>query len=395
MRKNLAQDKLLWLALGISILVLIYFLIPGESEDKKIKITEKDPQNKNLEFLRTKDKQKYSHKRLNFPLSVENKPKIYAQEIRDYRARARYPHYSTPIPVIEGKIIDPIVEDTAIIPAEMTNPNYPYGPTLIHYIEKNNYSPGEKVIIHAYLLDEQRKKMKTDRLKATLTDIGGKGKKINIAKMMSDSGGTGDYANDLIYTAVFPTYMLKKAPWNYMIIIRWDVEDEKSITVTNAFNYGALNIEVENTWEDYVVNDERGGSLAIRGKFNIIKAGTFHLRGALYSEDNEPIGESRKRVKLSAGSHWVELIFDGILFCESKKSGPYILKYFILANVSAMPGPRSGRLEDLHVTENYDVGEFTCDPYEDPVLSDKAKLGEQEFNDDVAEQLNISEEPEE
>lgn len=298
----------------------------------------------------------------------------------EYRRRAQYPPNSEPIPY-EGNIIhDPIVNDAKIIPAKITNPKNPSGPFLYHYLERNNYYPGDTVVIHAYIVQgENDTKIETDKLTVKLSQEGGAAGKILDTQTMYDNGGTGDKAGDRIYTAAFSTNLLKLKPHNYTLIIDYNVAGQE-LAATNSFNYGTLGIGSTGKFLDWAGSDAEGGpSLFIRGEFKIEERGAYHFVGSLYTRQGVPLGIAQAREELNPGTHLVELRWWGKIFCDSQESGPYVLKYMMVSNVTAMPGSRSPLIENAHTTTEYKWRQFTCAGFNDPLFLEKAKQIEEDL----------------
>ncbi|MCC6276237.1 MAG: hypothetical protein IT569_10300 [Leptospiraceae bacterium] len=370
------ERKMIIAGISIALLLMgIYFLFREEPSHKK------NPSN--LGFKKEKSFfSRFSSDTDAEPTNLPNgdlhlNPELTLKQTRDeYRRRAGYPPYCEPIPVDGGKVVDPIKEETTIFPAKVKNPNNPGGPFLIHYLEKNNYHPGDTVVIHAYITDGQNNKIKTNSLKAHLSASGGMNGKILSSVTMSDNGGKYDTAGDLIYTATFSTSGIPDKPQNYTIILKYD-EPKKDLTATNSFNFGSLNINNLGKFSD----SSTGKDLIIKQQVKIEKKGIYHIQGSLYSSSGIPIGRAQARHEFDPGVHTVELKWYGKLFCDAGESGPYKLKYLLLANTTEMPGPRSERLENLHETGPYNVKEFSCESFNDEFFNEKADQMDKELQE--------------
>lgn len=306
------------------------------------------------------------------PLSPK---KVLFSSAQEYRLRAKWPPYSMPI----TEKNDPIKEDFE--PSQNTaNPaEHPEGPYLVQYVTQNSYSPNDLLVVHAFLLDTDKKKVQTDGLSAVLTLGGANGRQV--ARMdMRDDGQPGDERGDLIYTAGFrlpPDLARDTRPANYIVVIKAQTKNGE-ITATNAFNVGSLNIRHTGKFSDSIVSDEKGKHLSVEAEFQVEKEGFYHVQATLYSENGEGIGWAQNRIKLTPGVQIVQLKFYGNLFCGSRTDGPYVMRHFAYANVNAMPGPRSDNFKNLHKTQSYKASDFTCAAFEDAELLAKAKLLEQE-----------------
>ncbi|MCE9599389.1 MAG: hypothetical protein K8S54_15600 [Spirochaetia bacterium] len=310
------------------------------------------------------------------PLSPKT---VLFNSAKEYRERAKWPPYSLPITSKN----DPVTEDFESVPPQMPHPDHPDGPFLVHYLPKNSFNPTEPLVVHAFLIDSDKKKIPFKGITATLTVGGANGKQI--ARMdMRDDGQTADEKGDLIYTAAFtlpPDLARDNKPANYIIVLNAQTSVGE-ILVTNAFNVGALNIRHTGKFSDSIQSDEKGNHLVVEPEFQIEKEGFYHIQGSLYSEEGEAIGWAQNRVKLAPGTHIIPLKFYGAMFCNSKTDGPYVLRNFAYANVVAMPGPRSINHKNLHKTQPYKASQFTCNSFEDPEMLAKAKQLEQDAGEE-------------
>lgn len=310
------------------------------------------------------------------PLSPK---KILFTTAAEYRERAKWPPYS--LPITEKN--DPVSEDFEPSQQQLNHQDHPDGPFLVHYLPKNSFSPNETLLIHAFLLDSDKKKIPFDALTATLT-LGGAGGKVLANIDMRDDGQQGDEKGDLIYTAGFklpPDLARENKPQNLIVIVKAQTKAGE-IVGTNAFNVGFLNIQHTGRFSDSVVSDEKGNHLAVDAEFQVEREGFYHVQGTVYSRDGKGIGWAQNRVKLSPGKQMVQLKFYGNLFCGSDTDGPYTLRHFAYANVNAMPGPRSLNHKNLHTTQAYKAKDFTCASFDDAELLAKAKILEQESADE-------------
>lgn len=303
------------------------------------------------------------------PLSPKQ---ILFSNAAEYRRRSAFPPDSLPI----IKENDPVKEDFEIIPPAIPNPDHPEGPYLVYYPKKNSFSPEEPLIVHAYLIDEDKNRIPPDSLEATLTIGGLKGRILNRLDLQ-DNGQQGDSkAGDLIYTTAFslpPDLQKATKPTNLTVVIKAQTSVGE-ILVTTAFNVGSLGAAHTGKFFDRVDNDTKGNHLLIEAEMEITKPGMYHIQGSLYTESGkDAIGWAQNRVKLEAGTHKVPIKFYGKMFCDAGVDGPYRLQYFAYANVTAMPGPRSENIKGAHTTGVYKAKDFTCTPYDDPDFLEKAR----------------------
>lgn len=306
------------------------------------------------------------------PLSPK---KVLFTSAAEYRERAKWPPYSLPI----SEKNDPVREDFEPSQQELNHPDHPDGPFLVHYLPKNSFTPAETLIVHAFLLDSDKKKIPFEALTATLT-LGGAAGKVIANIDMRDDGQTGDEKGDLIYTAGFklPADLAREnKPQNYIVVIKAQTKAGE-ILGTNAFNVGYMNITHTGRFSDSIVSDEKGNHLGIEAEFQVEKEGFYHVQATVYSADGKGIGWAQNRVKLTPGKQMVVLKFYGNLFCSTDIDGPYTMRHFAYANVNAMPGPRSLNHKNLHTTQKYKATDFSCVPYDDAEFLAKAKLLEQE-----------------
>ncbi len=301
-----------------------------------------------------------------------NRTKILKREAEDYRWRAQFPDASFPI----NRNYDPVKNEFTPAQPMTTHPDFPNGPFLVQYLDKISHAPDEPLVIHAFLLDGEKQKMKTNDLQAVLT-VGGAAGRILGTISMSDNGGTGDTRDDLVYTAAFtlPGELARPdaPPANFTVIVSY-----KDIQATNAFSVGSINIRHTGSYSDRLHTDEKGGHLMIEAEFDVQKEGFYHVQGSVYGLDGEAIGMAQNRVKLEPGKQKVPLIFYGKLFCDKKASGPYVLQNMAYQNVARMPGVRSEPVKPGYQTAAYPATQFTCASFEHPDYMARAAQAEQD-----------------
>ena len=291
----------------------------------------------------------------------------------DYRERARWAPDSLPITAKN----DPIAEDFTIRHARAFQPDSPGGPFLMHYLKKVSYEPTEPLVVFAYLLDSNGRKLKPPTaIRALLTVGGEKGRVLATTEMQPAGPDREGKQQELIYSATFrlPGGLgaPKATPTNYTVVLHAQT-GAGEITATNAFNVGSLGIEHTGVFADRVAADEKGTHLFVDAEFQVRTAGTFHVQGTLYAPGGEALGWAQNRVKLDAGLKRVSLRFYGKIFCDAKQNGPYTLRNFAYANVAEMPGPRSSNYVNLFRTGPHPYSLFTCEPFNDPSFLERAK----------------------
>ncbi len=301
-----------------------------------------------------------------------DRSRILKNEAAEYRIRSRFPDSSYPI----TRQNDPVFNEfTPSQPLNM-HPDQPNGPFLVQYLDKTSHEPNEPLIIHAFLINEEKQKIAANDLEASLT-IGGAGGRILANISMKDDGGVGDTAGDMIYTAAFrlPAELQgpEVKPTNYIVIVK-----SGKLTGSNAFGVGYLNIVHTGNFSDKIESDAKGNSLVIEAEFNVKKAGYFHIQGSLYGSDGEAIGWAQNRVKLETGKQRVPLLFYGKLICDKGVDGPYILQNFAYQNVAVMPGVRSPVVSSAYRTGVYPAKTFTCASFDNPDFVQKADQAERD-----------------
>lgn len=298
--------------------------------------------------------------------------RILRNEAQEYRIRSHFPDSSYPI----TRQNDPVFNEfTPSQPLNM-HPDQPNGPFLVQYLDKTSHEPNEPLIIHAFLINEEKQKIVTNDLEAVLTIGGARGKILGTISM-KDDGGLGDTAGDLIYTAAFHLPAELQAPdvkpTNYIVIIK-----SGKLTGSNAFSVGYLNIVHTGNYTDRIESDAKGNSLVIEAEFNVKKAGYFHIQGSLYGLDGEAIGWAQNRVKLETGKQRVPLTFYGKLICDKGVDGPYVFQNFAYQNVALMPGVRSPMIAAGYKTAAYPAKTFTCASFDNPDYVQKAEQAERD-----------------
>ncbi|MDZ4726852.1 MAG: hypothetical protein SH817_11900 [Leptospira sp.] len=266
--------------------------------------------------------------------------------------------YCTKIPFIDGEYADPLKNHSIVYKKEEINTPLIDGSVLVHYPEKNNYYPGEKIIYHAYIINTRGIKNKVNPLYVSINETNnGKLKELQRIEMF-DTGGSYDIANDFIYTASFDTALLQKDPYNYQIQILYN-EETLNLIASNSINYGSLNISLlpKSFKEKLLKND-----MALNFEVEVAKTGTYYFSGSLYTASGLPIGNSQITSVLQKGKHNLSLRWHRSLFCDQDIKGKLVLKYFAFANTTEMPGPKSLRYDHLWSSKTLNWKKKYCLP---------------------------------
>ncbi|MCE9501685.1 MAG: hypothetical protein K8R21_14475, partial [Leptospira sp.] len=270
----------------------------------------------------------------------------------------RLPDYCERIPVINGVASDPIKNETTIYPVKAIDRPLADGSFLVHYLDKNTYYPGERIAIHAYLSDLSGKKKTGKKFTAILTESGGIQGKILDSVEMKDGGGAFDISGDSIYTGIFSSSKFTKDPHNYDIIVRYK-DGMNEMNSVSSFNFGSLNLElIPKSFEESVLTSD----FLLKFKVRVKKKGNYYFEGSLYSPQSwNPVGRAFISIELEEGEKTNGLKCNKKLYCDEKINGQLVLKYFLFANTTTMPGPRSQRFENLFLTQDRNWKKLFCD----------------------------------
>jgi hypothetical protein len=280
----------------------------------------------------------------------------------DYRARARYPRWSQPLP--EGD--DPLLRDRQVSPVTSAGPNGD-DPTLTVFPDQVSFEAPDSVLLYAFL-SAGGQRIAADSIRATVESAEGQ----QIGEVVyKDDGSDGDLmAGDGIYTARLTLESgLPERTASYLVKVRAVTLEQQERLAAGGFLYSHPDAQLTGTYRD--AHD--GGDLAIDAELDVNDTGRFHLEATLYSQDGQvPIAWAQQAAELSSGRQWLQLRFHGLVMNERQIDGPYLLRFVALSTTTQMPNAKNRLVENAYVTGRYRAADFSDQPFNDPDLIDAA-----------------------
>jgi hypothetical protein len=282
----------------------------------------------------------------------------------DYRHRARYPRWSSPLATADD---DPIVRERVVNPVRSRGPRNE-DPSLTVYPARVGFETPEPAEVHAFLsIGDDRVEARSVRATVMTDQLQPVGE-----LEYRDDGTAGDAeAGDRIYSAVFmPSQEATARPaTSYMVrVVATSRGDEERIAVT-SFLYSFPDAQLTGAYRDAVVD----GSLQVQAEVAVTAAGRFHLEATLYdAAGQQALAWSQTATELTEGRHWMTLSYYGLILHERGVDGPYLLRHVALSTVSTMPNAKNRLADGAHVTAAYAAAQFTNASYDDPELLDAA-----------------------
>lgn len=287
---------------------------------------------------------------------------LSATTARDYRHRARFPRSSQPIE--DG--VDPVARDREVTRGKSVGPEGT-NPTLVVWPERTGFEAPNPIVIHAYLVRDERKVDPKEIRGEILTQQGGALSGLDFR----DDGANGDAAaNDLVYTAVVAPGAERAADFKgaQLVDVEAELANGERRIATTGFLYSIPLAHLTGRYRDELID----GSLVVTAELDVHAAGRFHLEATLAAADGTPIGWAQNALVLEAGTAWMPLTYWGLMFRERGVPGPYVLATVALSTTGEMPNQKNDVVLDAYRTAAYDVAAFSDRRFEDPDLVDAA-----------------------
>ncbi|MEB2286428.1 MAG: hypothetical protein B6D46_14665 [Polyangiaceae bacterium UTPRO1] len=280
----------------------------------------------------------------------------------DYERRARFPRSSQPID--DG--IDPIVRDREVTPGKSVGPEGTR-PTLVVWPEKTSFEAPGPIVVHAYLVNQDRKVDPRALHGEIRTQQGG-----TLAALdFRDDGSGGDAtANDLVYTAVVAPGRERALEFKgaQLVEVRAETKNGEERSATSGFLYSVPLAHLTGRFRDAFAD----GSLVIEAEVQVDAAARFHLEATLGGPDGTPLSWAQNAQELEPGTAWIPLTYWGLILREHGVDGPYRLLSVALSTTGEMPNQKNDVLSGAYVTGPYRANAFSDRPYNDPGLLDAA-----------------------
>jgi len=284
---------------------------------------------------------------------------------RDYRNRARFPHWSHAIS--DG--VDPLVRDREVTAGH----SFPVDDELVLYAEpaRASFQSPDPVLLLARLEEEGRPVSARDVRGSVRTQAG-----TELASLrFRDEGRDGDAeADDLVYTARLDPEEAGGLSGSYLVLVEAAARDGSVRKAPTGFLYSVPASRLTGRFRDALV----GGNLLVEAEIEVFEKSRFHLEATLGAPDGEPLAWAQQAAVLSPGMRWLGLTFYGLALAESGRDGPYRLLSVSLSTTGTMPNHPNDLLRRAHVTAAYDAASFTSQPFDDPGLLEAARQLEAE-----------------
>lgn len=287
---------------------------------------------------------------------------ITTRTAADYRQRARFPRSSQPI--VDG--VDPIARDREVTRGKSLGPEGT-NPTLVVWPERTGFEAPSPIVLHAYLVHDERKVDPRAIRGEVRTQQGG----VLAALDFHDDGTSGDgTANDLVYTAVV-TPGRERAPefkGAQLVEVHAETRGGEERVATTGFLYSVPLAHLTGRYRDELVD----GSLVVSAEVAVDAEARFHLEATLADPDAVPFGWAQNAMVLPAGTAWIPLTYWGLVLRQHGANGPYLLLSVALSTTGEMPNQKNDVVSQAHRTAAYEVTQFSERAFDDPDLLDAA-----------------------
>jgi hypothetical protein len=284
---------------------------------------------------------------------VQSLAKVAAAE---YRERARYPRWTQPI----TDAVDPIVRDREVTRGTSLGPEG-RNPTLVVYPSRSTYEAPQPVVIHAYLVQDERKVDARAIAGQVRTQQAG----VLAALAFNDEGRDGDAeANDLVWTAVVAPGPERARDFKGAQLVAVDAETlgGEQRNATSGFLYSVPLAHLTGRYRDALVD----GNLVLEAEVAVEAAARFHLEGTLADAAGDPLAWAQVAAVLEPGRAWMPLTYFGLVLRERGVDGPYLLRTAALSTTGEMPNQKNDVAERPHVTRAYAATDFSDQPESAP-----------------------------
>jgi hypothetical protein len=88
--------------------------------------------------------------------------------------------------------------------------------------------------------------------------------------------------------------------------------------------------------------------------------------------DAKMLGYGYADVDLTPGTHWVPIMYYGLIFHDMKANGPYSMFSVVLSALGGKSIIESDVVPNAHTTAAYKMSDFGTEPFNDPEYMQKA-----------------------
>ncbi len=300
-----------------------------------------------------------------------------------YRKAARYPRTSRPLE--DG--LDPIARSRSPKVNSEPDGRHPE-PRLLAYPSNTSFEAPSDVVVYAEVVelrmapgfDQNGRPTSRDHLRQFRT--GARSMRGVIQTMdgimvaplaFYDDGTHGDaQANDDYWTATYTPDPDKPNDFRgqYQVVVQAESLKGDTLTSSASFVYSVQIAHLTGQYRDSLVD----GNLQIDAELAVEEPGKFRVEGTLVTTaDAKMLGYAYTDAELEPGTHWVPLVYYGLMFHDMKAPGPYSLFSVTLSTLGGPVPQESDVLPNAHTTKAYAIDDFGTQPFNDPELMAKAQ----------------------
>ena len=304
-----------------------------------------------------------------------------------YRKAARFPRSSRPLD--DG--LDPIATSRAPKVDFEGDAKHPE-PRLLAYPSITSFeSPGDVVIYaevvelrmaEAYDEDGKRGRERLQQfrtgaraMRGVLQTLDG----VTVGPLaFHDDGSHGDATGaDDLWTATFTPDPDRPNDFRgqYQAVVQAESLKGDTLDATTTFVYSVQIAHLTGRYRDAIVD----GNLQIEAELEVEEAGQFRVEATLVTTSNaKMIGYAHAEADLQPGTHWVPLVYYGLIFHDMKAPGPYSLFSVMLSTLGGPVPQESDVVPNAHTTKAYAIDDFGNEPFNDPELMQRADYYDQQ-----------------
>ncbi len=188
---------------------------------------------------------------------------------------------------------------------------------------------------------------------------------------LNDDGTGGDaVAGDHLYSARLNPAKAKsiKATGFYEADVQFQGADGKANEAKVTFQYTSKQ-DVPAVFTGKVSDSVRNGALVATVELDVKTEGMFHVGANLYDTAGRPLARAQARRPMpSKGKNTIDVVFQGLIFHEAGRPGPYVVRHVHGYMETSDPWPANraeiAPLVGEHKTQPYKVEDFSSKAWE-------------------------------
>lgn len=297
-----------------------------------------------------------------------------------YRRAARFPRTSRPLE--DG--LDPIARSRAP-KVDFDDDKHPE-PHLLVYPSLTGFESPSEVVIYAEVMEVQmasaHDERRPERQRAQQLRTGARSVRGVLQTMdgvvvaplaFYDDGTHGDaQPEDDLFTATYTPDPDRPNDFRgqYQVVAQAESLKGDTLTASTSFVYSVQIAHLTGRYRDSIVD----GNLQVEGEVEVDEPGRFRLEGTLVTTaDAKMLGYAYADADLDAGTHWIPLVYYGLIFHDMKAPGPYSLFSVMLSTLGGDVAQESDVVPNAHTTKKYAIDDFGSAPFNDPEYMAKAQ----------------------